>query len=81
MIKKIRRIAGHRIALLQGTRYIASRPMDPPPGRSVTVTIRPMPGAPSEAEEIQITKLTREEADRLLNEFNNGSTSFDGRVW
>ena len=79
--KKTKRIAGHSITLLDGVRYIATRPMGPPPGKPITVTIKPMVGAPPEAEEFQIAGLTYDEAKRLLGAFNNGPMSFDGRVW
>lgn len=79
--KKTRKIAGHRITLLEGVHYIATRPMGPPPNKPITVTIQPMEGAPLEAVEFQIAGLTYDEANRLLSAFNNGPMSFDGRVW
>lgn len=81
LTKKTKRIAGRRITLLDGVRYIATRPMGPPPGKPITVTIQPMVGAPLEAEEVRIAGLTYDEANRLLGAFNNGPMSFDGRVW
>ena len=79
--KKTRKIAGHRITLLEGVHYIATRPMGPPPGQPITVTIKPMVGASPEAEDVRIAGLTYDEANSLLGAFNNGPMSFDGRVW
>ena len=69
-------IAGHEITLKSGNWYIASRPMAD--GRKlfcVTITqdlLTPI---------VTIPNLTYDESNDFLNEFNNGSLSFDGRIW
>lgn len=76
-----RRIAGHKITMRAGLRYIASRPFAAR-GRSVyPVTIEPMIGAPMDTPSVVVPDLTYEQATQLINSFNNGEMSFDGRVW
>jgi len=68
-----RTIAGHEIELTSGQNYLASRPM----GKCNPVSIKNDAGVTC----AQITGLTYDEANELLNAFNNGAVSFDGRVW
>jgi hypothetical protein len=78
---KTQRIAGHRLTLTAGVRYIAGRHFASR-GRTVyPVTIQPMIGAPIDATGVVLNGLTYEQANRLVNSFNNGAMSFDGRVW
>jgi hypothetical protein len=78
---KTNRIAGHRLTLTAGVRYIASRPFASR-GRTVyPVAIQPMLGSPVDASGVVLDGLTYEQANRLVNSFNNGSMSFDGREW
>ncbi len=77
-------IAGHVLTLESGQRYIAGRPFADR-GRTVyPVSIRLVDGDGFD----QLTEpaavvdgLTYDEANELLAAFNNGDTSFDGRVW
>lgn len=78
---KIRKIAGRKIALLEGVRYRASRPFATRFREVFPVTISPMIGAPTEAGEKVIDGMSYDEANRFLSAFNNGATSFDGREW
>lgn len=76
-----RRIAGHKITLRAGLRYFASRPFAHR-GRAVyPVTIQPMFSAPMDTPSVVVQGLTYDQANTLLNAFNNGPMSFDGRVW
>ena len=77
-MKTTQTIAGHKITLQRGQRYRASRPMARRGRKTYPVTISPM-GA--EGGEVTIDGLTYDQANALLAAFNNGTTSFDGRVW
>lgn len=73
-----RTIAGHEFSLETGTRYVASRPIAEQ-GRIVyPVSIL---AAGHADPDIVIDDLTYDEANDLLDAFNNGMTSFQGRVW
>jgi hypothetical protein len=82
-------IAGHEIALEAGVRYRASCPMVSTLARTTyPVSIRcitPGAGQPawvlSTEPEVVIDGLSYDEATELVNAFNNGVTSFEGRVW
>lgn len=73
-----RTISTHRITLTLGKRYRASRPMVKRGMSSYQVTITDLGN--SEIPMI-IPGLTLGQANELINEFNNGPTSFTGRVW
>ena len=77
-----RTIAGHTFKLETGTRYIASRPMAER-GRTVfPVSIRALsPNCWDYDPEVVVDGLSYDEANELLAAFNNGPTSFQGRVW
>jgi hypothetical protein len=72
-------IAGHRLTLVEGVCYRASRPFATRGRREYPVTIEPIDGA--EVAPVVISKLGYAAADALVCAFNNGVTSFDGRVW
>ena len=76
-----RKIAGHAIALVAGKRYTASRPMAARGMKTFDVSIcegyldlhvRPV---------VVIPALSYDAANELINAFNNGEMSFDGRIW
>lgn len=70
-------IAGVEFTLTRGVRYLASRPMAD--GRKVfTVTISHTPGG---ADVATVDELSYDAANNLLARFNNGPSSWDGRVW
>lgn len=74
-------IAGRDVTLYSGVRYHASRPFVSR-GRTVyPVTIQAGIGSPPYVPTVVIRGLTYDEANQFLNAFNNGETSFDGRVW
>lgn len=75
---KTRTIAGHRLTLSAGARYRASRPMASCKGECFDVSITEIGAADPEA---VVPGLSYEQANRLLRAFNDGGTSFDGRVW
>ena len=75
--QKTRQIAGHNITLTTGHWYIASRPMAERSRTTYPVTI----SDDTNAAILTITDLTYDAANRLINAFNNGAISFDGRTW
>ena len=76
-----RTIAGYKITLKAGVRYLATRPMlnmhRSAKRDKFPVTIRDMDGKTMGI----INDLTYDQANAFLSEFNNGDISFDGRVW
>jgi hypothetical protein len=80
---KTRTIAGHRLTLTAGIRYRAERPFAARGRTSYPVTIRNISAPPMGvvAEWLMTEPLTYDDANRLVNAFNNGVTSFDGRLW
>jgi len=82
-------IAGHKITLEPGTRYIASRPFNQRGRTEYPITIRRLvddgdrvPGTLERAEpDLVIYGLSYERANELLGAFNNGVSSFSGRIW
>jgi hypothetical protein len=78
-VMKTQKIAGHRITLMEGMRYWAKRPAHEHGRTDYPVTIQPM-GTP-EVVPVVISHLSYDAANRLVNAFNNGEMSFDGRVW
>lgn len=78
---KTNRIAGHRLTLTVGVRYIASRPFASRGRKAYPVAIQPMIGSPLQATGTVIDGLSYDAANRLVNSFNNGAMSFDGRIW
>ena len=83
MLTKTQTIAGHEITLDLGRRYLALRPIAARGMTSFDVTIRDI----TESVDFDarpclvIPGLSYEAANQLLNEFNNGPTSFEGRIW
>ncbi len=75
-----RKIAGHEITLAESVRYVATRPLAPPPNKPVTISIRELPGEIGDLAVLKLTVPSREDADKLLRRFN-GRNSLDGRVW
>ena len=72
-----RRIAGHDLTLTSGCWYLASRPMATRGRTTYPVTICD----DTNAAILTIPNLTYDAANDLLNAFNNGPMSFDGRTW
>ena len=72
-----RRVAGHSITLTTGRWYIASRPMAERGRTTYPVTI----SDDTNDAVLTIANLTYDAANKLINAFNNGATSFDGRIW
>ena len=75
---KSRTIKGHKVTLKVGERYVASRPMG---DRLFPVTIRKPSRFGNWKEVLTIHGLSYEAANEFLNAFNNGKTSFEGRIW
>lgn len=81
---KTRKVAGHSITLETGRRYYAHRPVYTGRERTFTVTITDITDggtAFSGATAATFPGLSYDAANRLLNGFNHGRLSFDGRVW
>ena len=78
MPKHTQTIAGRPLTLVARARYRASRPIAPP--EPVSVTVQPMDRR-SDAATVTLEGFTLEQADQFIAAFNNGQTSFDGRLW
>ena len=77
-----RTIAGHTFKLEAGTRYIASRPIAERGRKVYPVSIRALsPRCWDYDPEVVVDGLSYDQANELLTAFNNGKTSFQGRVW
>jgi hypothetical protein len=74
---KTRQISGRKITLEKGTRYHATRPIARFKKQLFNITIADDQGNVAHT----IPALTYDDANLFLNAFNNGQTSFDGRVW
>ena len=72
-----RQIAGHAITLTNDTWYIASRPIATRRDETYPITIS------NDANDAVLTipDLTYDDANDFLAAFNNGDSSFDGRIW
>ena len=83
MATKTHTIAGHEITLEEGQHYLASRPMARRGRKVYPITIhrQHVPGDLTALPAAHIVGLTYDEANQFLVEFNNGPTSFDGRLW
>ncbi|MCP4214267.1 MAG: hypothetical protein GY765_06405 [bacterium] len=77
---KEERIAGKKITLHEGRRYVASRSMAVQGVYKYDVFIDERHND-NDTEVLRIESLNYDEANRFINEFNNGVTSFDGRKW
>ena len=81
-MKTTKTIAGRKITLTRGQRYMAGRPFAERGRKTYPVTIYDITtGFNFHNTAGRIDGLTYDEANRLLEAFNNGPTSFDGRVW
>jgi hypothetical protein len=76
-----RRIAGQKITLIPGVRYRAQRPMIEAGQTVFEVTIVRLDPDGTTTEVTKVGGLTYESGASLLDCFNNGLTSFEGRVW
>lgn len=74
-----RRIAGHTVSLERGRTYRAARPMASGcRGETFTVTITALDTG---EHVVTLPGLSYDASNRFLLAFNNGASSFDGRVW
>ena len=81
-MKTTKTIAGRKITLTRGQRYMAGRPFAERGRKNYPVAIYDITtGFNFHNTAGRIDGLTYDEANRLLEAFNNGPTSFDGRVW
>ena len=71
-------IAGHKIKLKVGVQYRAHRAMEDLGVTDFPVTIVDMD---NDIEAYIIEDLTYDQANKIINKFNNGTISFSGRVW
>ena len=76
-----RNIAGHDITLEAGQRYVATRPAYHRRRKVYPVSIRSILSNGTADPDVVIGGLSYEEAHALVNAFNYGPTSFQGRVW
>jgi hypothetical protein len=81
-MKTTKTIAGRKITLQRGQRYMAGRPFASRGRKTYPVTIYQIThGFHFDNQAERIDGLTYDQANKLLEAFNNGTTSFDGRVW
>lgn len=71
-------IAGHLLTLRSGKRYYASRPMAERGMKRFDVTVAPLD---HEAPSVVVPALSYEAANDLINAFNDGESSWSGRIW
>jgi len=82
--KVTRVIAGQAIALEVGKQYLAARPMVTKGASRFTISIYEHNAFHSHANPpaiIALPPMTYDEANKLLAAFNNGKTTFEGRIW
>ena len=84
--KKTKSILGHKLTLVSGHRYLASRPMlegdidDDVSGVILPVAITDL-NNPNGDPVAHVDDMPYDKANDFLNAFNDGKTSFEGRVW
>ena len=78
MKMRSQQIIGHTIRLEVGIQYRAHRPMADEKTTTFPVTIVDMDNS---REVLTIDGLAYDQANSLINKFNNGTISFSGRVW
>lgn len=93
MKSKTRKILGIPVRLVVGRRYRATRPLGLVyasyrylPGKAEPQILTPVRIYSLEKKceglmVLEVGLMTRGHADRFLNAFNNGKSSFEGRVW
>ncbi|PSB28861.1 hypothetical protein [Stenomitos frigidus] len=81
---KTQAIAGQNITLAIGKRYLATRPMGGKPGQRYVLSIvehHTCHHSVNAPPVVQLEPMGYDEANNFLTAFNNGKTSFEGRVW
>ena len=81
MATKKQTIAGHTFTLDEGYAYIATRPMASRRHQKFSVAIRYASDPITSPPIIETTPLSYNDANALIDAFNNGETSWDGRIW
>ena len=83
---KTKSVLGYKLTLVAGHRYLATRPMlegeidDDVSGVKLPVTIVDYKNKQGDPVAF-VADMPYDEANDFLNAFNNGKTSFEGRVW
>lgn len=83
-MKTTRTVAGYKLSLDKGVRYWASRPMAQRGMKTFPISIQVMgPNGPSlhAVPVVTIPGLSYDDANAFLAAFNDGESSFSGRVW
>ena len=78
---KSRTIKGQKVTLKVGEHYIASRPVAETTRKEFPVSIWKITDKWRKAPAMTIPGLSYEAANEFINAFNNGKTSFEGRIW
>lgn len=74
-------ICGRALRLVPGRRYVSSRPMASTPRQIFPVFIHDITDQ-AQHELVEVLEcFSYDEADTFLAAFNNGRTSFEGRLW
>jgi|GEM_PF-1365475 len=81
---KTQTIAGQAITLAVGKRYLATRPMSGKPRQRYVISIvehHTCHHSVNAPPVVQLEPMGYDTANAFLSAFNNGKTSFEGRVW
>jgi hypothetical protein len=78
---RTRNISGRTISLVRGRRYLASREMATKGRVYYDIFIDDITDAIPAEHTRMIERVTYASANHFLAAFNNGATSFEGRVW
>lgn len=81
MQPKTKTIANHAVTLVPGQRYVAARPIAETGMTAFPVSIYAAPVDLAAAPIVTVAGLDYAAANEFLAEFNNGNSSFAGRVW
>lgn len=74
-------IGGQAITLTRGERFLAGRPMANRGRKSYPISVYKITCGWSDHAVLTLSAMTYDEANDFLAAFNNGTTSFEGRVW
>jgi len=74
-------ICNRELTLVPGRRYLAARPMFNGTQRLFPIFIRDITDGSTEELVEVLECFSYDEANAFLAAFNNGATSFDGRIW
>jgi hypothetical protein len=80
-VKTTKTIEGYKLKLEAGQRYIATRPFASRRGQSKFPVTISTAGLVNNMVAEYVDDMSYDRANEFLAAFNNGKTTFDGRVW